>query len=103
MDWTQASWFETSSFAVGALVLFLLAVLVISTVLYCAYAFARKKITRIMRLKKTTRALRCEVCEHEIENDGLKRCDRFDVSITFAPVMNPGCTWGIERSEEDNG
>lgn len=93
MDWTQASWFETSVFNVGILVVGLLAMLAVGVVLWCLYCFASDEVERIKRRKKTTRALWCGKCHFNVDGE----CERYGHIIDRAPVQRPGCSWGIER------
>jgi hypothetical protein len=100
MDWSQASQLELIVFGEGILITCLLLVGIIGALAWCVYDFTKEKVARIKRLKKTTRALRCDVCIHNVyDNRNFRECEKFGCSISFAPVICPGCSWGIEKQE----
>ena len=101
MDWTQASWIEVFIFNLGMLFIGLICMLVIGAVLVFVYDFARDRIAHIRQMKQTTRALRCDACDFNVEGvgDGARKCERFGHSITGAPVRRPGCSWGMRWKE----
>ncbi len=96
MDWTQASLFELIALNLGVVVILLFVAVVIGGIFYAIGCCVMDRIRRIKRKRKTTEALRCEVCEHNVEDGNFRRCERFGVSITCAPVLVPGCSWGVE-------
>ena len=99
MDWTQASGIEWFVFSFGALMLLMLVGLCVAVILFFIGSFVVQKIERFKRLKKTTRALRCDVCIHNVYDRNFRKCEKFGCSISFAPVICPGCSWGTERKE----
>lgn len=97
MDWTQASVFEQAVFASGLLAIGLLSMAVISVILYTVGCWVVDRFRRIKRKRKTTAALKCEICEYNVEDENCRRCERFGLNISTAPVRIPGCSWGKER------
>lgn len=97
MDWTQASQLELIVFGEGVLTTCLLLVGIIGALAWCVYSFSMEKIAHIKRRRMTTRALRCDACDFNVEGEveGTRRCERFGHSITGAPVRRPGCSWGM--------
>lgn len=102
MDWTQASQLELIVFGEGVLTTFLLLVGIVSALAWCVYCLAREKVAHIKQRRMTTRALRCDVCDFNVEGEveGARRCERFGHSITGAPVRRPGCSWGMRWKED---
>lgn len=96
MDWTQASWFETTAFGLGILVICLLVVLAVAVVWWGIHLFASDAVKGIKRRKKTTKALWCGRCCNNVDGE----CRRFGLVIAHAPVQRPGCSWGLERKED---
>ena len=100
MDWTQASYVEIIAVSLGFAVILAFAAFCVVMLVTFAYDFMKARVTRIKRLKKTTRALRCDVCVHNVYDDrNFRKCEKFGCSISFAPVICPGCSWGTERKE----
>lgn len=101
MDWTQASQLELIVFGEGVFATCLLLVGIVGALAWCVYAIAREKVAHIKRRRMTTRALRCDVCDFNVEGvgDGARKCERFGHSITGAPVRRPGCSWGMRWKE----
>lgn len=100
MDWSQASSVEVIAVSLGFGVILAFAALVVVMLVTFAYNFMKASVARLKRLKKTTRALRCDVCIHNVYDDrNFRKCEKFGCSISFAPVSCPGCSWGTERKE----
>lgn len=98
MDWSQASDLEYVVFVLGIITICIMTIALVWVLFYCFHDFAKRKLARFKRIKKTTRALRCEICVYNVEDDGgLRRCERYDQSISGAPVVIPGCSWGLEK------
>ena len=97
MDWSQASWFECSVFGLGILSLCIMTAALAWVLFYCFHDFAKRKLARFKRIKKTTRALRCEICVYNVYDRNIRRCKRYGQSISGAPVVIPGCSWGVEK------
>lgn len=99
MDWTQASFVEIIAVALGFAVILALAAFSVVMLVTFVYDFMKARVARLKRLKKTTRALRCDVCIHNVRDGNFRKCEKFGCSISFAPVSCPGCSWGTERKE----
>lgn len=99
MDWTQASFVEIVAVAIGFAVILAFAAFSVIMLVAFAYDFMKARVARIKRLKKTTRALRCAVCIHNVRDGNFRKCEKFGCSISFAPVICPGCSWGTERKD----
>lgn len=98
MDWSQASDLEYAVFGLGIITICIMTIALVWVLFLCLYNFANQKLARFKRMKKTTRALKCEVCVYNVKGDGsLRRCKRYDQSISGAPVVIPGCSWGVEK------
>ncbi len=89
MDWTQATMFERVAVSTGVLVMGLLCLALI----YAIGCLAANWLRRAKRKRKTTRALKCELCENAVDG----RCELFGMDVMHAPVRIPGCSWGTER------
>lgn len=99
MDWTQASFVEIIAVALGFAFMLAFAVFGVVMLVTFAYDFMKVRVARLKRLKKTTRALRCDACIHNVCDGNFRKCEKFGYSISFAPVSCPGCSWGTERKE----
>lgn len=99
MDWSQASFVEIIAAALGFTVILALAAFSVVMLVTFVYDLMKARVARLKRLKKTTRALRCDVCIHNVRDGNFRKCEKFGCSITFAPVSCPGCSWGTEREE----
>ena len=97
MDWSQASTFELTVFGVGILMILVAVAILIVMISSAVWNGLEKAVRRHRRKKKTTAALRCDECEHNVEDGNFRRCEKFGVNISFAPVLYPGCSWGIEK------
>ena len=97
MDWSQASVFELMVFGIGiSMVLAIIAILAVM-IFSVVWNGLKNAIRRHRRKKKTTVALSCGACQYNVEDGNFRRCEQFGVNISCAPVIYPGCSWGIEK------
>ena len=99
MDWTQAIGPDVEAvFAfLGIMATLFVSILLILLLSSFAFDCARGGIARMKRMRKTTRALRCDKCDYKV----VGRCARFGHDVVHAPVRFPGCSWGIEEEDRD--
>jgi len=97
MDWSQASIFELTVFGAGILMILVAAAILTVTILSAVWNVLKNAVRRHRRKKKTTAALRCNVCQYNVEDGNFRRCEQFGVNISCAPVIYPGCSWGREK------
>lgn len=97
MDWAQATPIEQFWFIFGAIVSIVFGVIILGGILYMAIIGIAEGYRHFKRKRKTTPALKCELCHYNVEGENSRWCERFDLNITNAPVRNPGCSWGIDK------
>ena len=97
MDWSQASTFESFVFGIGVMTCLVGITLLLAVIFSGLRAAIKSAVGRCKRKRKTTVAFRCDKCQHNVEDGNFRRCEQFGMNISCAPVLYPGCSWGIEK------
>ena len=99
MDWTQATFIEQIWVCLGFVASLVFGVIILGGILYMAIIGIAEGFRYFKRRRKTTPALKCMLCAYNVEDGDFRRCERFDLNITNAPVRVPGCSWGIDKEK----